>query len=358
MSDHVKEGAPLHMLAFGAGALGTYVSGSLALKGHRVVFMEKPDVAAALKQNGLRLTINNETYTIPNPTVAGSLAEALAEMQEHGPYDAAIFALKSFDTKAALDSMLPYVKEMPPVLCLQNGVDNEAQLAEILGEEKVIAGTITSAIGRRGAGDIVLERLRGAGVHADHPISTRLVEAFNECGLNARMYANATDMKWSKMLTNLMANASAAILDMSPLDIFAHPKLYRLELEQLREALRVMQAHKFHVVDLPGTPVRALAFAVRSLPAGLSNNLMKNAVGGGRGGKMPSFHIDLHSGRGKSEVDYLNGAVVRYGERANVPTPVNRTLNDTLLKLTRGEIPLDEYARQPEKLLSEVRLAN
>ena len=81
---------------------------------------------------------------------------------------------------------------------------------------------------------------------------------------------------------------------------------------------------------------------------------MGKAVGGGRGDKMPSFHIDLHSGRGKSEVDFLHGAVVRGGERTKVPTPVNKLLTDTLLALTNGEIPLEEYAHQPEKLLANL----
>ena len=110
---------------------------------------------------------------------------------------------------------------------------------------------------------------------------------------------------------------------------------------------------RFKVVDLPGTPVRALAFAVR-LPLWLSKPLLARAAGGGRGGKMPSFHIDLHSGRGKSEVDYLHGAVVRAGKRTNVPTPVNQLLTETLLALTNGEIPLEEYAHQPKKLLSKL----
>jgi len=104
------------------------------------------------------------------------------------------------------------------------------------------------------------------------------------------------------------------------------------------------------VVDLPGTPVRALALAVR-LPHGLSRPLLRRAVGAGRGGKMPSFHIDLHSGRGLSEVGWLNGAVVRHGTLAGVPTPVNRLLDDTLQALTRAEIPLLEYSHRPERLL-------
>ena len=69
---------------------------------------------------------------------------------------------------------------------------------------------------------------------------------------------------------------------------------------------------------------------------------------------MPSFHIDLHSGRGKSEVDYLHGAVVRAGDKTSVLTPVNKLLTETLLALTTGEIPLEEYANQPEKLLSKL----
>lgn len=67
---------------------------------------------------------------------------------------------------------------------------------------------------------------------------------------------------------------------------------------------------------------------------------------------MPSFHIDLYSGRRQSEVSYLNGAVVRYGARLGVPVPVNRLLTDTLLALAYREASLDTYAFQPEKLLA------
>jgi 2-dehydropantoate 2-reductase len=116
-----------------------------------------------------------------------------------------------------------------------------------------------------------------------------------------------------------------------------------------------MKARGIRVVDLPGTPVRLLAGVVRFLPPALSRPLLAKAVGGGRGDKMPSFHIDLHSGRGKSEVDYLNGAVVRAGESAGVATPVNRLLTETLLALTRGERPIDAFRGRPETLLGALR---
>jgi len=107
-------------------------------------------------------------------------------------------------------------------------------------------------------------------------------------------------------------------------------------------------------VDLPGTPVKLLAFATQ-LPLWISKPFLSHAAGSGRGAKMPSFHIDLYSGRGKSEVEYLHGAVVREGKKRDVRTPVNELLTTTLLALTNKEIPLEEYAGHPEKLSSEIR---
>jgi len=338
---------PLRVLSIGAGAIGTYIGGSLALQGHTVVFVDRPAVAEELHARGLSLTLGEQTRRLPAPRVLPSIESALS-LEE---FDVALFALKSYDTPAFIRSLPAPRSPLPAFLCLSNGVDNEPALEQALGPGKVIAATVTSAIGRRGLGEIVCERLRGVGLVAGHPLSERLVAALDGAGLNARLFPHAADMKWSKLLTNLIANAASAILDLPPAEIFAHPGLYRLEIEQLREALAVMRAQGIGVVDLPGTPARLLAFAVRYLPLSVSRPLLRKAVGGGRGGKMPSFHIDLHSGRGQSEVDYLNGAVVRAGQRVGIPTPVNRTLTRTLLALTRGEIPLARYARNPALLL-------
>jgi 2-dehydropantoate 2-reductase len=340
----------MKVLSFGAGALGTYVAGSLALHGHSVVFLERPQVAEELRQRGLRLTIDGQEYTIPEAKVVGNLTETLAL----GPFDVAIFALKSFDTASALVSLIPFSEKLPPILCLQNGVENESILLDALGSDKVISGTVTSAIGRRAAGDVVLERLRGLGVAAGHPLSIRLVTVLDAAGLKARLYENTAAMKWSKLLTNLIGNATSAILDMTPAEIFAHPDLYRLELAQLRECLAVMDAQHIPTVDLPGTPVRLLAFAVQKLPATISRPLLARAIGRGRGSKMPSFHIDLHTGRRQSEVDYLNGAIVRAGLRLGLPTPVNQMLTDTLISLTSGALQIQDFARQPEQLLAQM----
>ena len=213
---------------------------------------------------------------------------------------------------------------------------------------------MTTAVGRRGAGDIVLERLRGVGVAKGHPLSEKLNNTFNAAYLNSELFDDANSMKWSKMLTNLLANPTSAILDMTAGEVFANKDLYQLEIEMLRECLAVMEAQGLKVVDLPGTPVRALAFATR-LPLWLSKPLLSRAAGAGRGSKMPSFHIDLHAGRGKSEVEYLHGEVVRAGEKYNVPTPVNKLLTETLMALTDKQILMEEFAHKPEKLLAMIR---
>jgi 2-dehydropantoate 2-reductase len=355
--------APLKILCFGAGAIGTYIGGSLALAGHHVVFLERPATTGDLRTFGLRLDLTADTrrgekavlelQAPENVAFASSLEEAF----RLSDYDLILFALKSFDTPDVLASLVTFRQsthlQIPPVFCLQNGIDNEPAIAAALGADKVIYGTVTSAVGRRAVGDIVLEKLRGVGVAEGHPLSERLVDALNEAYLRARLYPKAADMKWSKLLTNLLANPTSAIFNLTAAQVFANWRLYKLEIMQLKECLAVMQAQGINVVDLPGTPVRALALATH-LPLWLSKPLLGRAAGAGRGAKMPSFHIDLYAGRTQSEVEYLHGAVVRAGEKLGVPTPVNKLLTQTLLDLAAKKIPLDTFVGKPEKLLAKL----
>lgn len=348
----------LKILSFGAGALGTYVGGSLALAGAHLVFLEQPAVAEKLRETGLRLDLTIDRRRRPNSLlslspqsfgVVTSLEDALAL----GPYDVALFALKSFDTAPALRDLRPFADKLPAVCCLSNGVDNEPAIADVLGADKVIPATVTSAIGRVGAGNVALEKLRGMGFFAGHPLSQQLKTSATEALLNPRLYADAGAMKWSKLLTNLVANATSAILDMTPTEVLRDPSLYGLEMGMLRECLAVMRQQGLSVMDLPGTPVRLLALGAR-LPLRLSKPLFSRVAGGGRGRKMPSFYIDLHSGRGKSEVEYLNGAVVRAGRQFGIPTPINAVLTEILGGLTTGKVPLEEFARKPRRLLASL----
>jgi 2-dehydropantoate 2-reductase len=338
----------MRLLFLGAGAIGTYVGGSLASAGHQVAYSEQPDAAATIAAQGLRLTRDGRTTSVRDVAIFDSADAALAA----GPYDACVFALKSFDTGPALDGLIATGADVPPVLSLQNGVDNEPLIAAKLGTDRVVTGTVTTAVGKPGTGQVIEEKRRGIGIALDHPLGERLVGALNDAHLNGRGYPEPGPMKWSKLLTNLTGNATSAILDEPVSALFADDRLYEVELAVLRECLAVMDALGHRPVDLPGTPVRALALAATRLPRFVAQPALTRFLGGGRGDKMPSFHIDLYSGRGRTEVGYLNGAVVRHGEAHGVPTPVNRVLTETLEALSSGHQPLDTYRHDPDALLA------
>jgi 2-dehydropantoate 2-reductase len=343
---HMTE--PLRFLVFGCGAIGTYIGASLAASGHQVVFLDRADIVDTLRSRGLNVQVNGISLRVANPVLVENIEKGL----ETGPFNAAILAVKSFDTLSLLENLQSFTVQLPPVVCFQNGVENEALIADFLGKDRVIPGTVTTAIGRRGLGDVVVEKLRGVGIADPENRVPGLLQALNQAGLHARAYLDGPAMKWSKMLTNLQANAASAILDMTPGEIFADRKLFQLEMRMLREALGVMHAQQIAVVDLPRTPVRALAVLIKAPPF-ISQFLLQRALGSGRGGKMPSFHIDLHQGRGRSEVDYLNGAVVRFGRKYGNPTPVNQFYNETLIALTEGRLPFETYAHHPQSFLRD-----
>ena len=227
----------MRFLIVGAGAVGGYVGGSLALGGHAVTFLARPATATSLRADGLRLT---DARTGESRSLSPIVAVTPAEVQASGPYDCAVLATKAFDTDAAATSLRAALPSLPPILCLQNGVDAEAALANVFGAGAIISGTVTTALSKPGPGDITIERSRGIGVALGHPLSDPLVAAFNGAGIRAQAYAEASPMKWSKLLTNLIGNATSAILDMTVAEVLGDPRLFGVEMASLRECLAVM----------------------------------------------------------------------------------------------------------------------
>ena len=342
----------MNILCFEAGAIGSYIAGSLALIGNPLVYVEQPRFIDALKANGVRIEdINGEKHHLTLFDAYGSADEAFARHE----FDLVITAIKGFNTDDVIAALRPYAEKIPAILSLQNGVENEDKYAEAFGAEKVIPCSVCTAISRGEQGAIKVEKLRGIGIADTHPICELLVRECCEAGLKAKLMTDGPAMKWSKMISNLLSNAASAIFDMSPAEVFADPDGFALEMAQIRETLDVMKGLGIRPVNIPGVPVKALCFAVRCLPAFLTRPILVKAVGGGRGGKMPSFYIDLHAGRTESEVEFLNGAVVRFGSKLGIPTPVNRAYYETLTKLAQGRLPLNTYQKDPKKLREEIK---
>ncbi|PWH16181.1 MAG: 2-dehydropantoate 2-reductase [Anaerolineae bacterium] len=342
----------ISMLSIGAGAIGSYIGGRLLLSGQQVVFLEKPNVAESLQKVGLTIYQGKESQRVESLQVLSSLQQALSQEKA---YDILLVAVKSYDTAKLIETLLPYKDHIPPILSLQNGVENEPQFRSAFGEERVIAGTVTSAIGWKQVGEIVIEKERGVGIatQTQSELALRLIHAFKQARFNVKGYASADALKWSKLITNQLTNATCAILRMPPAAVLSHPAGFQLEMLQIRETLKVMDALKIQVVDLPATPVRILVWAIRNLPFWLNQPLFVQFIGKGRGNKMPSLFLDLTAGKKQSEVEYLNGAVVRFGKKAAIDTPVNHFLNQTLSDIVQGKLSSQTYEHAPEKLLAD-----
>jgi 2-dehydropantoate 2-reductase len=202
---------------------------------------------------------------------------------------------------------------------------------------------------------VFVEKMRGLGIELANPLSMNLIEAFNKADLNARGYPNREDLKWSKMLTNLFGNATSAILNWTPSQVFANRDIYSIEVRQIRETLSVMKKMGIRLVNLPGTPIKPLIQIIQHTPLAISQPLSYLAMGKGRGNKMPSFHIDLYLGQTRSEVTYLNGAIVRTAENLGLSAPVNNALTIILENLTSGRIEKSEFKNNPFRLISVIK---
>ena len=145
-------------------------------------------------------------------------------------------------------------------------------------------------------------------------------------------------------------------VDLPPDLVFAHRRLFTLERSAFCEARAVMHALGLQAVNLPGYPVPLLAWGICSLPLWLLQPIFQRMIVRGRGGKMPSLHVDIERGRKSSEVEFLNGAVVKEAQGLGMEVPANEALYSTLTGLVSGEIPWEEYRGQPERLLAAAGL--
>lgn len=306
-------------LVVGGGAIGTLLAWALTEGGREVAIVRRglDDVAGRAEVTVVDRDGSPRTAPVIEVRTPADLG---------APPELIVFAVKMFDLEAAAASC--GVWSASPSLTVANGVGAEEVVARLRPGAPLIAGSITVSV--EPAGDRMVRRLNRGGialapVGGQTAVIDRLLAAFGRAGLRTARRAKAAPMKWSKLLANLVGNASSAILDLSPAEVYAHPGSFAVERRQLLETLAVMRGLGFAPVALPGADVRWLALAAR-LPAVVSRPILQRIVGGARGGKDPSLQLHVRSGRGPSEVAWLNGAVVREADRLNLPAPVNRGL--------------------------------
>lgn len=348
----------LNILVVGAGAIGCFVGGRLAAAGHQVTLVGRPALMNKIAADGLVLGHPSR----PNQTV--TLQTVTDINQVTAQYDFILITVKAPSTAEAIDQIAaaPLVWEQSYFVSLQNGIGNEEKLIDAFGEQRVVAGTVTIPISVPDLGEIAVSKDKGglglAPLRRGQPAG-KLADALNGANLTTQVYDEWRAMKWSKLLLNIVNNASAAILDETPAQIVNNTDLFNLEIEALGEAVAVMNAQAIDVVALPGYPVDWLAWLIEAswLPLALKRSILRPSLTSGRGSKMPSLHIDLEAGRESTEIMVLNGAVVAAGQNLGIATPVNLVLTEIFQSLAKRRIDWSTYRHQPEKLLKAVATA-
>jgi 2-dehydropantoate 2-reductase len=269
--------------------------------------------------------------------------------------DLVVVAVRQYDLVDALGALaaLPDV----PLLTAQNGIGAEEATAEARPGAALLAASVTASVEREPGGDVRLLRRGGVGLAAVRgegaaQMVERLATALRAAGVDVVVHRDAAAMKWSKLVANLVANATSGILDMDPPSIYADAALFGVEQDQLREALAVMRARGLRPVSLPGVPVPLLAVAA-ALPAPLSRAILRRVVGSARGGKDPSLRGAIQGGP-PTEAGWLNGAVARAGASLNVATPVNDALARLADETASDPERLDWFRHRPKRLLEAI----
>ena len=296
-----KTSAPWTVAVMGAGAVGCYFGGMLARAGHRVTLIARPQHAEAISRDGLRM--QTRTFDEHVRLQASTDVSAVQGAQ------LVLFCVKSTDTESAAEAMRPHLSPGALVLTLQNGVDNDERVRSVLPHE-VAASVVYVATEMAGPGHL-LHHGRGDLVIAPNSVSAELVEVLAGAGVPATISGNVRGALWAKLILNCAYNAISAIGRVPYGRFVDHPGVPQVMQDVVAECLAVAQAEGVQVPGDAWAMVRGLA---ATMP-----------------GQFSSTAQDVMRGK-RSEIDHLNGLVVRRGERHGVPTPVNRVLH-TLVTL-------------------------
>ena len=305
----------------GAGAVGSFLAAVLAAAGHDVTLLSRTQPREPGAGRLVLVGVDGVRRAVP-VTRTGGPARLPRDQ------DAVVLAVKRFDLEAACALLAgdPVV----PAVTVQNGIGAEELVAARRPGSPLVAASLTTAVELDAGGAV--HRLSGGGIGlaaaGDGPgkaLPALLAGAFAAGGLPAAVLPDAAAMKWSKLLANLVGNATSALLDAPVSEILTDPRLFEVERQQQAEALAVMARLGLRPVRLPGASVPLLVLGFR-LPAALGRPILARVLGGARGGKMPSLRLALRGGPGPTEVAWLNGAVADAAARLGLAAPVNAAL--------------------------------
>ena len=312
-------GHSMRICILGAGSLGCVFGGLLTAAGHDVLLVNRSaDLVERLNRDGLTLAFKPGDRVIP--------VRAATDCRGQAPFDLIVVLVKSFHTREALEQARNAIDPDTAVLSLQNGLGHEDVIADIAGPASVLVGKtyvggIMTSPGRVVAG------VDGKATHIGEPDGTlservrRIADAFSAAGLDTTASDRIMGVVWDKLLVNVATGALSGITRLAYGDLYDVPEVADCARAAVREAMAVAAAAGIAVsFDDPDRPWR---IAGEGLPPAFKASMLQSLEKGSI-----------------TEIDFINGAVVRWGERHGVATPVNRTLVAAIKGIERALSPI------------------
>ncbi|TMJ17110.1 MAG: 2-dehydropantoate 2-reductase [Alphaproteobacteria bacterium] len=311
----------------GAGSIGCFVGGAWSAAGLSVRFVGRKSFADAIAANGLTLTDQNgwRKKLAPAEVDYSTRTAALTGA------DLIVLTVKSTGTEAAAKEIGRQAKKGAVVLSLQNGVSNVELLRSLLKRHEVVQGMVPYNVAylREGrfhkgvAGDLVV---------TDTPVTRALAEAVPDGPARLKLAADMPAVAWGKLLINLN-NAVNALSGLPLLDQLKQRDYRRVVAASIVEALDVLKAAGIEPAQIGPVPPRLLPHVIGSPDLIFNNGFLKLQKIDARA--RSSMYDDLAAGR-PTEIDYLNGEIVKLAEKMGKKAPVNRAIVDLVRQAEAG----------------------
>ena len=301
----------MHLLILGAGALGTLLGARLSKTDARVSFLStNTDHIQAIRQGGLvieELDGSTQPYAVPAYDDPRSI--------EAAP-DLVLVVVKTYSIEAAVSGIIEQCSPNTLFLTLQNGIGNWERIAHLVGRQSVQVGTTA-----QGSTLVAPGRVRHGGNgptfigEPQGPPTPRIesvVELFHRAGFKAEAGDRMEQLIWEKLQVNVGINAITALTGIRNGFIAATAVARELCRAAVEEAMLVARAKGFEISEDMVERVLVIAQATARNRSSMGQD------------------VDY---RKQTEIDAINGAIVAFGERAHIPTPVNRTLTQLVKTL-------------------------
>ncbi|WHZ14282.1 MAG: 2-dehydropantoate 2-reductase [Nitrospira sp.] len=319
------------IMVVGAGSVGGFFGAHLAKNNPNVSFLLRPGTLEAVKRRGLTIRSAKGNFTVHPP--------AASDLRQLAKPDLIILGVKAYDLDEVMAQLEPVLTERTVILTLQNGIDTEDRILARLQRDCVVGGVafIYSKIVEPG----VIEHYKRGGVAIGELMghkSERLLqiaEVFKQAGISCQLSEDIRKSKWEKMCWNCVFNPVTVLIDDKVAKALDHPEMMGVIRQIVGEVAAVSAALKVPLAPDMAEKVVKWTQELRDIHT--------------------SMYDDWKANR-PTEIEYLNGYIVRMGRELGIPTPVNEALTAMVKTVTErepsgpGVVRIDGAVVQPVSL--------